>query len=383
MAVPDLDIWTLYHRGASGAPVYILGSPAVDRFILIPGAAIKAVKPAVVLFDGMHSLDTIKRIMERQHKCAIDINHLYARLSVNGLIASPKPAYVEAGDIDSMSLKLVDVDIRPVFRIIEGFAVTAAPALAMLSFLLIVVGSILELMDHSSSSQGALHMAIHHQSLHRDIALYYILLFSSFIFHEFSHGLAATYFGLIPRKLCFGMYLGYLPMIYLRIGGTYTLAERKRVVVWLAGPWFNLTFASLCVLVLHLVVLPVATGHVVFVAAVANYWIAIVNLLPFLPTDGYFILVTLMKRINIRANAWRDLIRWIKREPSQFTTVTAAYLFVTIGCSIFMIARVIRSVHSALDLRLWLTVIPICALIMRTVYRQRMRRSSPLSMRQS
>jgi putative peptide zinc metalloprotease protein len=209
------------------------------------------------------------------------------------------------------------------------------------------------------------------RSIRSDIVLYYSLLFCSFFFHELSHGLAATYFGLLPRKLCLSFYLGYLPMIYLRVGGTYTLPEWQRIVVWLAGIWWNLSFASICVLVLRFVTLPAGTTHVVFVAAVANYWLAIVNLIPFLPTDGYFVLATLMKTTNIRSNAWRDLGRWIKREPSRFSAVSVGFLFITISTSIFVLVRSLRSIHSISDIRLWLTVLPIGILIIRSFYRLR------------
>jgi putative peptide zinc metalloprotease protein len=373
VAVPDLGIWTLYRRGPSGAPVYILGSPAVDRFILVPTPAITVVTAAVELFDGKHSIHRIKEIIQGRYACIVDIMRLYERLSINGLISSPKPAYVESGDIESMSLKLLTIDIRPLFQSIAGAAKTLAPFLALCSIVLILFGCYLELLGQPAPGHGALRVVLQHQKLTRDIPLYYFLLFCSFFFHEFSHGVAATYFGLIPRRLCLALYLGYLPMIYLRIGGTYTLAERQRVVVWLAGPWFNLMFASVCVMITDLGAPPADTAHVLFVAAVANYFMAMVNLLPFLPTDGYFVLVTLMKRTNIRANAWRDLIRWIKREPSQFTAVTAGYLVITITCSVIMLGRMLRSVHSILDMRLWLTVIPIGALIARTIVRRRRR----------
>jgi Zn-dependent protease len=378
-AVPDLGVWTLYQRGPSGNPVYILGSPQVDRFILIPAAAITVINAVIPLFDGNHSIEAIARIIQQCYARKVDIARLYERLSVGGLILKPAPKFVERGDIESMSLTLMKLDIRPCFRMIAGHAKTLAPLLAVLSIVLIVAGLFVQCFD-ATYARDALRLASRRGGVRADIALYYGFLFCSFFFHEIAHGLAATYFGLIPRKLCLSLYLGYLPMIYLRIGGTYTLLEWQRIVVWLAGVWWNFTFASVCALLLRVVSFSPGTAHVLFVAIVANYWLGIVNLFPFMPTDGYFILATLTKGVNIRSNAWRELARWIKREPSKFTAATVLFLVATISASLFMLFRCVSTIHSLSDVRLWLTVLPIGVLIVRSAWRMfQVRQLSPAS----
>jgi putative peptide zinc metalloprotease protein len=367
-SVPDLSVWTLYKRGASGTPVYILGSPQVDRFILIPGPSIPVVKAAIALFDGTRSIDEIASIIRQQHARKLDVALLYDRLSINGLIARPTPKYVERGDIEAMSLTLMTIDIRPFFRLISRLPKSITPALGVTSLLLIVVGLCVQWFD-GSYARSALHLTSRSAGLRMDVTLYYSFLFCSFFFHELAHGLAATYYGMVPRRLCLSLYLGYLPMIYLRIGGTYTLLEQQRIVVWLAGVWWNFTFASVSAILLRIFTFPPGTAHVIAVAIVANYWLGIVNLVPFLPTDGYFVLATLTKSVNVRSNAWRELVRWIKREPGKFNVPTVLFLATTISTSAVMLFRCVRSIHSASDVRLWLTVIPIAILVVRSGWR--------------
>jgi Zn-dependent protease len=367
-AVPDLGVWTLYKRGSSGTPVYILGSPQVDRFIVIPATAITIINAALLLFDGNHSIENITCIIQQRHARNVDIARLYERLSVNGLIARPRPKHVERGDIESMSLTLLNIDIQPCFRMIACRAKSLVPVLAILSAVLILAGLFVQCFD-ATYARDALRLMSRSGGIKTDILLYYSFLFCSFFFHELAHGLAATYFGLLPRRLCLGLYLGYLPMIYLRIGGTYTLLEWQRIVVWFAGVWWNFTFASACALLLRVVSFPRGAAHVMFVAIVANYWLGIVNLFPFLPTDGYFILATLTKSVNIRSNAWRQFVRLFKREPSRFTITTVLFLVTTIGTSMIFLFRCVRSIHSVSDVRLWLTVLPIGILIARSTWR--------------
>jgi Zn-dependent protease len=295
-------------------------------------------------------------MIQQRYARKVDIALLYERLSRGGLILKPRPKYVARGDIESMSLTLLKIDIRPCFRMIAGLARSVAPLLA---------GFLLQCFD-SAYARDALRFMYRNGGVRTDIGLYYSLLFCSFFCHEIAHGVAATYFGLVPRRLCFGLYLGYLPMIYLRIGGTYTLPEWQRAVVWAAGIWWNFTFASACALMFSF---SPETAHLIFVAIVANCWMGVVNLFPFLPTDGYYILLTLTKGVNIRSDAWRELGRWLHGKPGKFTTAPALFLVITMSTCLFMLFRSVRSIHSASDVRLWLTVLPIGFLVVRSLWR--------------
>jgi len=276
-----------------------------------------------------------------------------------------------------MSLTLLKLDIRSVFRRIRKVARALAPFLAVLSILLILAGVFVQCFD-STYAREAVKLTSRNGKIRADIVLYYTFLFCSFFFHELSHGLAATYFGLIPRKLCFGLYLGYLPMVYLRIGGTYTLPEWQRIVVWFAGVWWNFTFGSICALLLRIHSFPPGTAHVIFVAIVANYWLGIVNLYPFMPTDGYFITATLAKGVNFRSNAWREIGRWLKGEPSKFSTTMILFLTITISTSIWVFYKCVHSIRSFSDIRLWLTAIPILFIVVRSTWQMfHTRQSSP------
>jgi Zn-dependent protease len=62
--------------------------------------------------------------------------------------------------------------------------------------------------------------------------------------------------------------------------------------------------------------------------ALANLIVAVSNLFPFLPTDGYFILSTLFRQPNIRARAWREF-----KEVIRFRRPTSGLLMVYFAMS--------------------------------------------------
>jgi Zn-dependent protease len=107
-----------------------------------------------------------------------------------------------------------------------------------------------------------------------------------------------------PRKFEVGFYLGFLPTFFLRVGGLYTLPPWRRVAVWAAGSAGNFVLATGAA-----VAMTYGFGMESFWARVLwlNVMLGLFNLVPFLPTDGYFIASTLTRSPNLRRRAWASL----------------------------------------------------------------------------
>jgi putative peptide zinc metalloprotease protein len=58
-------------------------------------------------------------------------------------------------------------------------------------------------------------------------------------------------------------------------------------------------------------------GQVLAKLSLANFFTILGNLSPLMPTDGYFILSTLLKKVNIRTNALFEFLKWVRREKNQ------------------------------------------------------------------
>jgi putative peptide zinc metalloprotease protein len=133
--------------------------------------------------------------------------------------------------------------------------------------------------------------------------------------------------------------LGVLPILYLKIGGLYTLSAARRIRVWSAGIFWNITFASLILMARYSFPLAEPYGATLMKVVLANFSIAIVNLFPFLPTDGYFILSTILKRFNVRTHAWREFGNWICFRRHQFSGFLVIYFIFTVGILALILHR--------------------------------------------
>ena len=127
----------------------------------------------------------------------------------------------------------------------------------------------------------------------------------SIVLHELSHCFAASVWGIRRGTLRVHLYLGIFPIVALKFAGLYTLPSRGRIVVWSAGVFTNLSIAAVSRIALDTVV---PHSPVLEVAVTVNWLMAILNLVPLLPTDGYFLLTTLTRNPNVRVQAW-DLLR--------------------------------------------------------------------------
>lgn len=110
----------------------------------------------------------------------------------------------------------------------------------------------------------------------------YLSIFFASIFHEFGHASAAKKFGIQPGEIGFGFFFIF-PVFYSNVTKIWTLDKIKRVVVNLAGIYYQLVFAMIVCVV-------VRDPNFIVLFLKANLAIIIFSLLPFLKNDGYWVL---------------------------------------------------------------------------------------------
>jgi putative peptide zinc metalloprotease protein len=144
-------------------------------------------------------------------------------------------------------------------------------------------------------------------------ALSYLALFAVIFLHEMGHAAAAIASGIHARNIGLGFYT-VLPVMYTDLTDTWKLPKKDKVKINLAGIFMQL-------LVNGLLLFLVKTGND-FVAAMSwkiylvNNCIILINLVPFMKFDGYWILSDMMAIPNLIRESNQKLVDlFTKKDP--------------------------------------------------------------------
>ena len=139
-------------------------------------------------------------------------------------------------------------------------------------------------------------------------------------------------------------YLAVIPVFVIRIPGIYLITPSKRIRVWAAGMWGSLALAAMAALALRFADVPLPWQQLLARVAIANAFVAAANLIPFLPTDGYFIFSTVFRQANLRQRAWREFKELLRfgRMGSGFVF---AYLVLSGALMAFLVVRNVRGMY--------------------------------------
>lgn len=152
--------------------------------------------------------------------------------------------------------------------------------------------------DGASAFSGTYHYTITIFSFGKAIILYGCLLVI-ILLHELGHASAAYWFGIEPQEIGFGFYFIF-PVFYTNVTAIWALPVRERIVVNLAGIYFQL-IANLPLLVLFYTGI---CNPVCFVLITANTIGLLSALNPFLRFDGYWLFSDIFNIPNLHAKSW-------------------------------------------------------------------------------
>src|SRR6218665_1032939 len=135
---------------------------------------------------------------------------------------------------------------------------------------------------------------------------YFILFLASAALHELGHAAATHFFGAKQGGIGIGFYLLF-PVCFVDVTDIWSLKPKQRIIVNLAGIYFEYLFcASLTVagvfflnntLITTTTILPVKT---------------LINLLPFIKTDGYWVLSDMLDAPNFQQHADKNVKSFLK-----------------------------------------------------------------------
>ncbi len=131
------------------------------------------------------------------------------------------------------------------------------------------------------------------------------------IIHESGHALLMKHFGLKIERVGFRIYLGY-PVFYVDTTNAWMLPRKQRILISLAGVVGNFFLAGLLGWISTTIIglfgvdnllywpLMGITYVIVIRMIFINLYTIIINLVPFIEMDGYYILVDLLQEPDIR-----------------------------------------------------------------------------------
>jgi putative peptide zinc metalloprotease protein len=135
--------------------------------------------------------------------------------------------------------------------------------------------------------------------------------------HELGHALATKHAGREVPAAGLLLYFG-IPSVFVDTTDVWMAGRRARMIATAAGPATGLVLAGTA----QLVGLAVpALGPLAFKLAFVWYLNVLLNLNPFLPLDGYYLLMDWLEIPNLRARALAWVGGRLRRRPPRFSTL--------------------------------------------------------------
>lgn len=154
----------------------------------------------------------------------------------------------------------------------------------------------------------------------------YLLFLVSLIIHEFGHVSACAWYGVEPSDIGFTVYLIY-PAFYSDVSASWKLTRWQRVVVDLAGCYFQIVWGGAYLLAFHL------TGwEPLRTATVMILYLCLFSLNPIFKFDGYWVLADALGVPNLAKQPSRFIKFMFNRiigrpnEPLPWPNVVVAVL---------------------------------------------------------
>lgn len=183
-------------------------------------------------------------------------------------------------------------------------------------------------------------------------ATYLLFFYPAVLFillsHELGHAAASYRFGVKPKEIGIGLYLIF-PVLYTDVTEIWRLSKTKRVIVNLGGLYVQLLINLLLIWFL------VSNFGYADRITISRYLIQlnvammVINTIPFLKLDGYWLYSDLFSLPNLQRQAGVCLVyagsflfpRWIRKPNVATVNLKNPYLiFYTIGRYLFLISLV-------------------------------------------
>lgn len=144
-------------------------------------------------------------------------------------------------------------------------------------------------------------------------------IIASSMFHEFGHAAACQRFGVRHGGIGFGLYINF-PVLYTDVTNVWQLPRRQRLVVNIAGVYFQ----SMILTLLLVAFLLTGDDMVRYMILTMNFGF-LLTLNPFFKFDGYWIATDVLGMPNLRKRS-TELLKYVFRRLMRRPTGAIPYL---------------------------------------------------------
>lgn len=148
-----------------------------------------------------------------------------------------------------------------------------------------------------------------------------LLVYISMLIHELGHATAAYRYGVNVGKLGIGLYLMYF-VFFIDMTNTWRLDKNKRIVNDLSGIYFQLAMI-IPIYISYILTNNISLLYAIFVILLA----ALMNLMPFLRMDGYWLLTDFLNMQNVQVRVIESIKTFIieLKKKSRFKRRSSKY----------------------------------------------------------
>jgi putative peptide zinc metalloprotease protein len=247
----------------------------------------------IQLIDNQKDLESIVCEYNSRYDSNITVEFarefLYKKLGVYGIIESDEVLIKPNQKPNYIKLNFVVINEKIVSRFTKYLHFLFTPKILRAIIFLAVI--ILTLCFYNYSNQ------IFYKSIPKSDWLFFLALsFISVTFHEFGHASSAHHFGAKHGGIGGGFYL-FMPVYFADVTDIWKLPKQQRIVVNLAGIYFELIYVICLILIGYSFTLPILIvfGCIIFISSLRN-------LNPFFRSDGYWILSDAIEKPNLMSH---------------------------------------------------------------------------------
>ena len=323
LALAGIEVWPNF-KAPQGDGHFLIGHIGEDVYLTVPEAKVPVIMEVLRLCDGKHTYAEIDRSLVETLKLKVPLEATIDLLARTGLLAHPRPEKLDRGEFRDFSTTLIKIPIQKLFdRLAPLTRVLAIPA--GIGILCTIVAAAFSVFIYPGFQLEIIRDIRLASRLDSIIFMFLLIGPLSVLLHELGHTTAASFFRLKVCHAELSLYMKFMLLVIFKIKGIYTLKPYQRIIVWCAGLYVNLGIASACLLASLWLEPGGFLLSILYKTAWLNFLVILANISPFFPTDLYFVMSTLIKRVNMRTSAYLMLKNKFRTTGKKRDWVLAGY----------------------------------------------------------
>lgn len=279
-----------------GKGPWVIGDSSVDTQFTIPAYQKFFFDNVCQHLNGKNTIEDIAKLLETETKKILSIVKV---LYYKGMLTESNESNIERlSEVDRYAIPIIKYN----FKGIKNTLITQRIAQFMVWFshiacIALALSIIFLLRNHTGHEawMDLLSYGDDESGYFKGYILSNVGMIFMFFLHELGHVVLGLKHKIQPAKFSFVLFLGFLPMFYIKNKNMYSLKKKQMIGVLLAGVYMNM-FLALLYANLYLIF-----DHDFFkLMVVSNIRIILINVWPLALTDGYFILSVISKKVNLR-----------------------------------------------------------------------------------